>query len=467
MIKEMLGFDYLLDEDDLKAIVDQFEMRPADQVHFYDLLSRPDFQVALINDLTSKLKGDLKYGMGNEQSIVYIIIAKKGRGKTTLAKIIVTMGGHEYKIVWSLTDILEQLHTSCPPPHFTFILDDPLILSGDASKKIKEEFANVNQLCRQFSVNFISNTKYFKPLENVDIFLELGGIKKKTGETRCFWRSDTGKYLGYVILKKTFTEEEFQSSNNEKVETWESLIEHEGSFNAINQNNLLDKIMEDIEQNHRDAELEDVSDIKFFLSGKAHLTMRMIDLLARQVMKRLERKDHKGREIKLSTDEFSLIETESLNPEVLEPMVATLPFAEKDQAVISLLIVEGLKTTDALQRLKDNRFKDSRFTTPLHISHFYQLKAKEIGIAMENRYAIMHPEYEHQGGPNKPDFLFPQKQQVIAFKSVLAPEGVKKQMIDIKVEWEKAKELGWELWCFVCCFRTREIYYYKYEGGSA
>jgi hypothetical protein len=148
-------------------------------------------------------------------------------------------------------------------------------------------------------------------------------------------------------------------------------------------------------------------------------------------------------------------------------MVATLPFAEKDQAVISLLIVEGLKTTDALQRLKDNRFKDSRFTTPLHISHFYQLKAKEIGIAMENRYAIMHPEYEHQGGPNKPDFLFPQKQQVIAFKSVLAPEGVKKQMIDIKVEWEKAKELGWELWCFVCCFRTREIYYYKYEGGSA
>jgi hypothetical protein len=347
-------------------------------------------------------------------------------------------------------------------------MDEPLYFTGDATNTTDKDFKNVNQMCRQFDKNFIHNVHSIELKSNINIYLETFGIDYKKQQIRCLWcNKKTARYQGYIILEDVIIDKSDSEQNLLKVEQWKDLIEHEGSRRPINLKDLLAKALDDIHTKNLVTELEDISDIKFYLSEYPHLTSSMKADLAHQIRKVLEKETQPTKkEKKFSYDQFTLMETESLDSEVFEELIPTLPFAEKDQAVIALLIAEGLKTTDALKRLKDNRFKDSRFMLPVHLTHFYSLKAKEIGICMEKKYAQVHPEWEHQGGPDKPDFLFPEKETVIAFKAVLPPEGIKKQMIDIGTEWETAKALGWtNLWSLVCCFRTKEVYHYKYEGA--
>ena len=468
------GFFDNIEDYDLVKIINKFTLRPADQVHYIGLLSRPDFIRALFTPLTQKFEADMKYALEGEQCFDYQINGDRGTGKSTVAYTIGVMTGKPFQMFYTKEAILDHLgliteetqQNQAFTGYFTYILDEPLFTSGDSTDTIAGDYKNINQMCRQFNKNFVHNTPFWYKTTNINIYLETFGVSKETQENRLLWiNKKTGKYDGYVIFKKNFTNAEFNLTNEQKKAQWQNLIDNEGSLKAINMPHLLLKILEKIHAKKLESELERPSDINFYLTTVPHVTTEMRKLLMPKIMKALNAEAPHEKEKEFTADQFELRATESIQPDNFDPMIEALPFTEKDQGVIALLIVEGLKIQQAIQHFNDNKFKDSRFKKDFDLTRWYKGKANSVGVCMENRYAEIHPELEHQGGYAKPDFFDNTKKWVIAFKAVLPAEGIKKQLIDCATEWQEAKSRKWELWVFVCCFRNREVYHYQYTGG--
>jgi len=461
-------------------IIDKFPMRQADRIKFKKLVrDNKDFRQALKRELTEQFKEDFDYAMKNEQNFIYAIIGKLGRGKSTLALILSIMA----RFTHQLSEILfaysfQEANDSVKdlPIHSTLTLDEPLRISGTGKNTVLGAFYNILQMCREYSKNFIFNIKTYAYVENVDIYLELFGFNKETGETRALWREDKGKYLGYIILKKNFTDEEQEKIKSKKKDKWDNLTENKGLQEAIE----LDygKFSEEFikkEVIENDNNFKSPHMIASFIRTEYKHPNSVAQDLANRVwleMDKIKRKEKDANKVKalddkltpknLSISDFLLIEEEK-NEKMFQKIMDFINLEPEEREVFQSL-TEEIPYRKLITLIKSDKFKVISDITTFKKS----IQQKQLGYSGEEAYYFLNKDkykkLEHFGlSSHLPDFVNHDRQWIISFKTIFSKSDISNYVRYIsqnEINW--SLKFGYNLIYMVYVVLEKKLYTYEY-----
>ena len=460
--------------------IDKFKLRPSDRENFIKMIQDKDFREALFKDKTKEFEEEHKEGCSEKNSFVYEVIGKKGRGKTTLMKILQNKT-REYhsniktEILFNIQVILERIKEyGLEHPHSVFGSDEPIKVSGEGKILAKEALENVIQMCREFAINFIFNVKRFVYVENIDDYLMLFGFNKDTQETRCLWLSDKGKPMGIVIFTKNFTEEEHKVDSEAKRKKFEQLLNNLGRDGIYDIEEEKEKCVEYLEDK-RDK-INHISDVKYFIYKEFHYPRNILMMLGRQVFNELKFSEEKGineeksflsNPLGVSVKDFKLIDIQKFNDKYIEKAIKICEITEKEKQLLQLKIVKKLGSKQLIKALKSKAFSQN-----FHIYNSLKQCSPKLGLSMELAFVDFLQDsgmnFEYFGGRiNSLDVINYTNKQVIELKTVYREKDRLNHIYKINLEeFQKANELNFDLVYCVVILELKEVQYYKYIRGS-
>jgi hypothetical protein len=364
------------------------------------------------------------------------------------------------------------------------VLDDPIKLSGEGKNTIKDHFENILQMCREFSVCFIFNIKEFEKIENCDIFLEIFGIKEKEEKTRCFWVNDLNERMGIVYFNKplNFDEKEYLEFRKEKWKKWNDLIDSEGGDSAYNLEELTNEIYEELKNQNLLEEYQTKGDINDYLKKKKHFPSETCKSLSRMISGKIkiELKDNKRSEKKetlfnpldVKITEFMLKSIEKLDSKYIEQMIENLEITPIQKKLLFLnLIGKQDKEGNLIKfgsKLLIAHLKSEEFKQSFQISNFKKNISKEIGFKMEKHFCEYLKDsgknFDYFGGRvNLIDIINHSDRMVISLKTVWKEKDRLNHIYTLnQEEFEKAKELKYDMMYIVIVLEQQEIHSYQF-----
>jgi hypothetical protein len=462
-------------------VLDKYKLRPADYPHFRHLIFKNEsFRNCLLTDLTEYFLSDFAFGSKSSQNLIYELISKKGRGKTTNALILckdvqVQQPKSAYHFVYSKETANTLIHDL--PAHDTIVIDEFLRLTGKYSKTTDFNFDNLITMCRQFMKNFIFNVLQFTPMKNIDIYFETGGYDPVTKTSRLFWRDDDGSYLGCVYLKENFTPEEWKMIDEAKEQKWDKMSgdqgahQVEGDFTEADVNKVVELIQGDPIYNkiYRVFDVRNYMRLKCKGSIPQHQIKDIASLVAAQLFIKRESEREKKREEREKMHEigpYSVSEDPVLSWEDAKFRELVLQCLQKVLSPLQHKVFSEIIFDEKVRDIALRYFKTATNVKPVSEIRT-EIQDKYLGVhGGEAAYKIMLQQqgkkFQYFGGnSSEPDFIVDSDREVISLKCYTQDIPGKAKNHIAAQEVNAALRLNYNL--FLVTFSMKEAYFKKYR----
>jgi len=191
---------------------------------------------AMLKDLTPKFRKMLAARLKPKRNYIIMFCGPMGSGKSISecqvcweTKLLAPTS--EYRIVMGIDEIRTTLPTL--PPHGIAVNDEDLIITGPGSDTAAKHTANQLKFAREGEKNLMLSAKWYVNVHIANYYVEMFGFNAETGESRFLLRGRTGRWLGVVTLKRTFSDEFYRPFVEAKQKADERLTKSKGETGAF------------------------------------------------------------------------------------------------------------------------------------------------------------------------------------------------------------------------------------------